>query len=94
MVSIVGVYGLPLFPYPFMILEIVDGSRLHSVASLDEEIPLSLRWHCNNNDNFVLGLCLGCFFPKANTFNYLFRDIFLRVGGGLCGLFTDCLVDI
>ena len=50
-----------------MILEIVDGSRLHSVASLDEEMPLSLRWHCNNNDNFVLGLCLGWFLPKAKS---------------------------
>ena len=77
-----------------MILEIVDGSRLHSVASLDEEMPLSLRWRCNNNDNFVLGLCLGWFLPRANSFNYLFRDRTLRAGGGLRGLFTDCLVDI
>ena len=48
----------------------------------------------NNVDNSVLGLCLGLFFPKANSFNYLFRDRTLRARGGLHGLFSDCLVDI
>lgn len=74
-------------------------SSLRNTSSLCKPgciTPFSVKmlFHFTGEVNNIVWALLGLNLTQGKILDCLFRDRSLWAGGGLCGLYTDCLVDI